>query len=103
MPLPALHMMESIRRKLMKRAHKRLENARKWSGLTPQAICKNLVQRQDEGSFMTVLCSSETVFEVKSGTKFYIFNLNTHGCDCDLWKMSGIPCKHAMVLSLQND
>ncbi|KAK1578685.1 hypothetical protein Q3G72_032335 [Acer saccharum] len=47
--LPALHLLESIRRKLMKRANKRLEAAKKWNGNVPPAVCKKLAKMQDEG------------------------------------------------------
>ncbi|KAL5861787.1 hypothetical protein ACOSQ4_003083 [Xanthoceras sorbifolium] len=45
-----------------------------------------------------VMCASNTKFDVKDGVRFYIVNLDKQVCDCGLWKLSGLPCKHAMVV-----
>ncbi|KAL5817272.1 hypothetical protein ACOSQ3_025650 [Xanthoceras sorbifolium] len=82
----------------MKRSHNRLVRAKKWPSLIPPKIQKKLAKRQDEGRFVTVLCSTETLFEVKEGSKFYVVDLEKHSCDCGLWKVTGIPCKHAMAV-----
>ncbi|KAK2638316.1 hypothetical protein Ddye_026111 [Dipteronia dyeriana] len=95
---PALMLLESLRRKMMKRMYKRLEDARKWSSNLPPPVAKKLVERQDEGRFMTVLCASDTKYEVKEESKYFIINLITRSCDCGLWEVSGIPCKHAMAV-----
>ncbi|KAL5783072.1 hypothetical protein ACOSP7_008101 [Xanthoceras sorbifolium] len=84
--LPALHLMEAIRRKLMKRSHNRLVRAKKWPSSIPPKIQKKLAKRQDEGRFVTILCSTETLFEVKEGSKFYVVDLEKHSCDCGLWE-----------------
>ncbi|KAK2646521.1 hypothetical protein Ddye_021716 [Dipteronia dyeriana] len=96
--LPALHMLESIRRKLMKRANKRLESTKKWDGNVPPAVCKKLAKMQDKGRFVTVLCASETKFEVKDELIYYNVDLENYTCDCGFWQVSGIPCKHAMAV-----
>ncbi|KAK3230735.1 hypothetical protein Dsin_002616 [Dipteronia sinensis] len=96
--LPALHMLESIRRKLMKMANKRLEALKKWDGNVPPAVCKKLAKMQDKGRFVTVLCASETKFEVKDALIYYNVDLENYTCDCGFWQVSGIPCKHAMAV-----
>ncbi|KAK0572132.1 hypothetical protein LWI29_026610 [Acer saccharum] len=52
----------------------------------------------DEGRFVTVLCASETKFEVKDELIYYNVDLEKYTCDCGLWQVSGIPCKYAMVV-----
>ncbi|TXG50735.1 hypothetical protein EZV62_023259 [Acer yangbiense] len=96
--LPALSMMEGIRRKMMKMMVKRLQDARSWSAVIPPLVQKKLSDRQDEARFVTVLCASDKEFEVKEDVKFYIVNLETQSCDCGLWELSGLPCKHAMAV-----
>ncbi|KAL5846102.1 hypothetical protein ACOSQ3_009626 [Xanthoceras sorbifolium] len=95
---PTLTMLESIRRKMMKRMHKRLENSCKWSSYLPPLVMKKLSQRQDEGRFRIVLCASEYEFEVKDELKYFLVNLQTCSCDCGLCEVTGIPCKHAMAV-----
>ncbi|KAK1559664.1 hypothetical protein Q3G72_017065 [Acer saccharum] len=96
--LPALSMMEGIRRKMMKRMVKRLQDARSWSAVIPPLVQKKLSDRQDEARFVIVLCASDKEFEVKEDVKFYIVNLETQICDCGLCELSGLPCKHAMAV-----
>ncbi|KAL5757505.1 hypothetical protein ACOSP7_020116 [Xanthoceras sorbifolium] len=90
--------MEAIRRKLMKRSHNKLVRAKKWPSSIPPKIKKKIAKRQDEGRFVTVLCSTETLFEVKEESKFYVVDLEKQSCDCGLWEVTGIPCKHAMAV-----
>ncbi|KAI9195204.1 hypothetical protein LWI28_012661 [Acer negundo] len=90
--------MESIRRKVMRRMNKRLEDARNWSSVLPPLVNKKLVERQDEAQFVDVQCASDNEYEVRDGITFYIVNLETQSCDCCLWELSGIPCKHAMAV-----
>ncbi|KAL5802461.1 hypothetical protein ACOSQ4_030766 [Xanthoceras sorbifolium] len=34
----------------------------------------------------------------KEGQNYFIVNLRTFTCDCGLWELSGLPCKHAMAV-----
>ncbi|KAK2652072.1 hypothetical protein Ddye_011928 [Dipteronia dyeriana] len=95
---PTLMLLESLRRKMMKRMYKRLEDARKWSSNLPPLVAKKLAKSQDESRFVTVLCASDTEYRVKEDIKYFIANLITRSCDCVLWEVSGIPYKHAMAV-----
>ncbi|KAL5860891.1 hypothetical protein ACOSQ3_002208 [Xanthoceras sorbifolium] len=90
--------MDCIKRKLIKRCHMRLVKARKWTGPIPLKFCKKLAERQNERRYVTILCLTGTLFEVKDRTKYYIVNLETHCYDCGLWEVSEIPFKHAMTV-----
>ncbi|KAI9160652.1 hypothetical protein LWI28_010346 [Acer negundo] len=74
---PTLSLMESIRRKVMRRMNKRLEDAKNWSSVLPPLVNKKLTERQDEARFVDVLCASDNEYEVRDGITFYIVNLET--------------------------
>ncbi|KAI9181848.1 hypothetical protein LWI28_019263 [Acer negundo] len=78
--------------------NKRLEEGRKWESKLPPKVAKTMVERQDEGSFVNVFCASPYVYEVREGQNFWIVDFRTWNCDCGLWEISGIPCKHAMAV-----
>ncbi|KAL5819097.1 hypothetical protein ACOSQ4_022939 [Xanthoceras sorbifolium] len=84
--LPALLMLECLRRKMMKRMHLRLERASKWESVIPPKIRKKIADRQDEARFVTVLCASVNEFEVKDGSRYFIVKLDKNSCDCGLWE-----------------
>ncbi|KAK2655096.1 hypothetical protein Ddye_008148 [Dipteronia dyeriana] len=67
----ALTLLENIRRAIMKRIHKRDEDAKKWS---------------------------EFEYEVKDKNNYYNVHLGLKTCNCRYWAISGIPCKHAMAV-----
>ena len=46
---------------------------------------------------MNVLCSSETVFEVR-GNGIFVVNLANYECTCLRWQLSGLPCMHAIAV-----
>jgi hypothetical protein len=46
---------------------------------------------------MTVLCSSETVFEVR-GNAIFVVNLAARECTCRRWQQSGLPCMHTVAV-----
>ncbi|KAK3219493.1 hypothetical protein Dsin_013463 [Dipteronia sinensis] len=94
---PAITLLENIRRKLMRRMSKR-EEGRKWGSKVPPKVAKKMAERQNERRFVNVFCGSPDVYEVKEGQKFWIVDFQTWSCDCGLWEISGIHCKHAMAV-----
>ncbi|KAL5826182.1 hypothetical protein ACOSQ4_017979 [Xanthoceras sorbifolium] len=96
--MPALLLVESIRRNVMKLIHERYQKALKWTSRVTPMVMNKLAERQEKARYVTVLCASEHEFEVKDGCKFCIVNLNTHSCDCGLWEVSGIPCQHTLAV-----
>ncbi|KAL5782007.1 hypothetical protein ACOSP7_007036 [Xanthoceras sorbifolium] len=95
---PVLTMFENIHRKMMKRMHKKLQDVAKWgSGLSP-LVAKKVALIQDKGKFAQVMCASDVEYEVKDGNNYYIVKLDVKTCDCGYWAVSGIPCKHVMVV-----
>ncbi|KAL5770339.1 hypothetical protein ACOSP7_014493 [Xanthoceras sorbifolium] len=84
--LPALLMLECLKRKMMKRMHLRLERASKWESVIPPKIRKKIADRQNDARFVTVLCASVNEFEVKDGSRYFIVKLDKNSCDCGLWE-----------------
>ncbi|KAK3225584.1 hypothetical protein Dsin_005446 [Dipteronia sinensis] len=78
--------------------NKRLEEGKKWGSKVPPKVAKKMAERQDEGRFVNVFCASPDAYEVREGHKFWIVDFRTWSCDCGLWEISGIPCKHAMAV-----
>ncbi|TXG57655.1 hypothetical protein EZV62_015484 [Acer yangbiense] len=99
---PALSILEGVRRKMMQRMTKRLDEGRNWVSNIPPLVNKKLSERQDDLRFVLVLCASDKEFEVKDGVTFYIVNLDSKRCDCGLWELSSIPCKHALAVLTAN-
>ncbi|KAK0572383.1 hypothetical protein LWI29_030822 [Acer saccharum] len=95
---PALSILEGVRKKMMQRMTKRLEEGRNWVSNIPPLVNKKPSERQDDSRFVSVLCASDKEFEVKDGVTFYIMNLDSKRCDCGLWELSGIPCKYALAV-----
>ncbi|KAL5763814.1 hypothetical protein ACOSQ2_016408 [Xanthoceras sorbifolium] len=79
-------MMENIRRKIMKRIHRRYEAALKWETNIPP-----------KGRYLDPLQCGEWEFEVVDGERRFVVNLDSKTCECGLWAVSGIPCRHGYV------
>ncbi|TXG63779.1 hypothetical protein EZV62_010773 [Acer yangbiense] len=98
MGLHAFSIMEGIRRKNDEKNGKKSLRCKELVCYYPYLVQKMLSDRQNEARFVTVLCASDKEFEVKEDVKFYIVNLKTQSCDCGLWELSGLLCKHAIVV-----
>ncbi|KAL6642587.1 hypothetical protein ACP70R_020768 [Stipagrostis hirtigluma subsp. patula] len=90
-------MIDSLRGKIMEVIESRREACKAWSGpLTPSMEFKAQDEMLKAGK-MTVLCSSETVFEVR-GNAIFVVNLANWECTCRRWQLSGLPCVHAIAV-----
>ncbi|XP_034574049.1 uncharacterized protein [Setaria viridis] len=90
-------MIDSLRTKIMEIIESRREACKAWSGpLTPSMEYKAKEEMMKAGK-MTVLCSSETVFEVR-GNAIFVVNLANWECTCRRWQLSGLPCVHAVAV-----
>jgi hypothetical protein len=90
-------MIDSLRTKIMEIIETRREACKAWSGpLTPSMEYKAQEEMLKAGK-MTVLCSSETVFEVR-GNAIFVVNLANWECTCRRWQLSGLPCLHAVAV-----
>ncbi|KAK2662003.1 hypothetical protein Ddye_000577 [Dipteronia dyeriana] len=95
---PAMSIFKGIRRKMMQRMAKRLEEGRNRASNIPHLVNKKLSEKQDDLRFVSVLCASDKEFGVKDDVTFYIVNLDSNICDYGLWELYDIPCKHALAV-----
>lgn len=90
-------MVDSLRIKIKEVIESRLEACKVWEGpLTPTMEYKVQDEMLKAGK-MTVLCSSETVFEVR-GNAVFVVNIGNWECTCRRWQLSGLPCMHAIAV-----
>jgi hypothetical protein len=90
-------MVDALRIKIMETIEARREACKSWEGpLTPSMDYKAQDEMSKAGK-LTVLCSSETVFEVRGGGIFVV-NLANWECTCRRWQLSGLPCMHAVAV-----
>nr|XP_027103008.1 uncharacterized protein LOC113724288 [Coffea arabica] len=94
---PILTLVEGLRKKFMKKLHKRYQKACTWTS----AILKNIIEKLKKVAIHSRRCSlqmaSEDLFEVSDGDKTFIVSLNQKTCDCGAFQLSGLPCKHAAL------
>ncbi|XP_020191193.1 uncharacterized protein [Aegilops tauschii subsp. strangulata] len=90
-------MIDSLRIKIAEIMEARREACKSWEGpLTPSMDFKAQGE-MSKASKLTVLCSSETVFEVR-GSGIFVVNLANWECTCRRWQLSGLPCMHAVAV-----
>jgi len=90
-------MIDSLRTKIMETIEARREACKSWEGpLTPSMDYKAQDELSKAGK-LTVLCSSETMFEVR-GNGIFVVNLANWECSCRRWQLSGLPCMHAVAV-----
>lgn len=81
----------------MVRLATRKEVCEKWER---SDICPNIIKRVQSLCTDSRTCraylSKPGEFEVVDGKSTLPVSLNNHTCACNLWQISGIPCKHGM-------
>ncbi|KAI9156325.1 hypothetical protein LWI28_004375 [Acer negundo] len=63
----------------------------------PPAVNQKLQKAQLKGRYLDPLRCGEYEFEIINNDRQLVVKLDKHTCDCGLWVISGIPCKHAMA------
>ncbi|ONK80629.1 uncharacterized protein A4U43_C01F19960 [Asparagus officinalis] len=64
------------------------------STLTP-TLEKKLQKETSKSKTLNVVCSTETMFEVRS-TTVNVVNIGSWECTCKKWQITGLPCSHAV-------
>ncbi|TXG65182.1 hypothetical protein EZV62_006457 [Acer yangbiense] len=95
--LPILTFMEEYRRKIMRRIQKRHDQCIKWETILPPVIHKRLEVIKKEARYIIPIWAGEDEYEVKDISRHYIVKLNSQQCECGLWQVSGLPCKHVVA------
>nr|KAJ0224819.1 hypothetical protein LSAT_V11C100007810 [Lactuca sativa] len=69
----------------------------KWRGNCATNIQLKIDEFGKDMSLWTVVPSGGDVFETWYCYNRYMFDLATHTCTCNLWKLFGIPCVHSQA------
>ncbi|KAK4413663.1 hypothetical protein Salat_2779100 [Sesamum alatum] len=94
---PILTLVDGLRAKLMCRLQTRKEKGSKWSGVVVPNVVKELNKIKEESRRCHLLVAGEHEFEVQDQNIHYIVNLRGKTCNCQVWDISGIPCRHATL------
>lgn len=95
-----------IRRVTMVRLATRRHACEEWDR---DDICPNIVKRvqvlcHESRTCKALMCGGGE-FEIIDEKSSFAVSLNQHTCKCNLWQITGIPCKHGMraILSIGMD
>lgn len=91
--------LDAVQNKLMEVTRLRRETSSSWAEggpLTP-SMEQKLQKEVSKSRKLNVLCSSDTIFEVRGNT-IYVVNIGDWVCSCRRWQISGLPCPHAIAV-----
>ncbi|KAK2658049.1 hypothetical protein Ddye_011101 [Dipteronia dyeriana] len=96
---PVLQLLEHLRRKIMVRFCEKWDEAEKCNdSITPYAR-ETLVTNEYEARKLQVIHGQGEWYETveKYGKKFLV-NVFNATCDCGMWQINGLPCKHVIAV-----
>uniref|UniRef100_A0A2P2MXP3 SWIM-type domain-containing protein n=1 Tax=Rhizophora mucronata TaxID=61149 RepID=A0A2P2MXP3_RHIMU len=96
--LPMVQKVEALRCKMMELMYKHQTDSSEWATkLTPSKEQK--LQEEILKSFdLRVFVSSDTLFEVHDRDSVIVVDIEKSDCNCMRWKLTGIPCSHAIAV-----
>ncbi|URE15561.1 PB1 [Musa troglodytarum] len=92
-----VQMIDAIRDKLAEVMEERRGSCNAWVGTLTPAMEQKLQTEMSKARKLNVLCSSDTVFEVRGNT-ISVVNIGSWECTCRRWQISGLPCVHAIAV-----
>ncbi|KAK2642021.1 hypothetical protein Ddye_023784 [Dipteronia dyeriana] len=96
---PILTLMESLRRMMMLRFHEKCEEIEKLQDSVSSYARERLNENEKEGRKLQVIHGMGEHYETLDNfNNKVIVNLNEKTCDCKMWEISVIPCKHAAAV-----
>ncbi|MCH94189.1 transposase family protein, partial [Trifolium medium] len=95
--LPITQMIDVLRGNMMETISTRREESNQWmTKLTPSK--EEIIQKEtSDARSLQVLLSQGTTFEV-CGESVEIVDIDTWDCSCKGWKLTGLPCCHAIAV-----
>jgi len=93
--------LEAIRRKFMQTITNRCRISKDWKDKLVPRVKLLLVKAEKESRACRLTLAGIEIFEVVEGLTHFTVDLNTHHCDCMVWDISSIPCKHATTCNLR--
>ncbi|XP_027102956.1 uncharacterized protein [Coffea arabica] len=94
---PILTLVDGLRRKFMKKMHKRYQKGCTLTGHITPRIVEKLKEIGQASRKCQMHMASEDTFQVGDMDRTYIVNLRQRICDCDAFQISRILCKHATL------
>ncbi|KAJ6331915.1 hypothetical protein OIU76_010318 [Salix suchowensis] len=95
--LPIIRKLEALTCKIMELIHTCQMDSNGWtSKLTPSKE-KKLQEDALRAQFLKVLFSSDTLFEVHDDS-IHVVDTEKRDCTCLEWKLTGLPCRHAIAV-----
>ncbi|XP_042464748.1 uncharacterized protein LOC122047481 isoform X1 [Zingiber officinale] len=91
-----VHMFDAIISKLGEVIEERRAACNTWAGPLTPTMEQKLQKEMLKARKLNVLCSSDTVFEVR-GNAIFVVNIGSWECTCKRWQISGLPCLHAVA------
>ena len=92
-----LTLVEGLRRKMMNKLHKRYQKATTWTAAVTPKVVKKLKEIGNASRKCELMMASKYVFEVGDVDRTYIVKLEEKECDCGVFQLTGLPCKHAAL------
>ncbi|KAJ6842092.1 uncharacterized protein M6B38_303355 [Iris pallida] len=92
-----LLIIDAIISKLIELMDARRETSNAWVSILTPSMEQKLEKEISKARKLNVLCSSDTVFEVRGNT-IYVVNIGEWQCTCRRWQISGLPCHHAIAV-----
>ncbi|XP_043717537.1 uncharacterized protein LOC122665452 [Telopea speciosissima] len=92
-----LSLIDDIRGKLMIRLREKYIFTCSVEGKVTPSMKKKLKLIVSNARFCHAQFAGENQYEVIDGSTRFTVNLSTQHCDCGVWRISGIPCKHEIT------
>ncbi|XP_048322797.2 uncharacterized protein LOC112492546 [Ziziphus jujuba] len=92
-----MQLVESLRRKVMKKFSKREQKPKDWLTDLPPSVQAKVNKFQREGRHIQVIHTGNSEFEVLHESVTVLVDFNKATYDCGVWQLYGIPCKHAIA------
>jgi hypothetical protein len=94
---PIISLVEDIRLYLVRRFQYNREGILKIQSELYPKIRKKVFKLKQGSNKWEVAWAGELLFEVKDFFESFIVDLNEKSCTCQRWKLTGIPCSHAIT------
>ncbi|KAL4361948.1 hypothetical protein GQ457_04G028810 [Hibiscus cannabinus] len=100
---PIISLLEDIRVMVMSRLHvKRTWASKSRTNISPKALEK-LERNMEQSTHCRLVWNGDGGFEVQHGEDQHIVDMKQLKCTCKAWKLSGIPCCHAICAMYQEN
>ncbi|TXG50991.1 hypothetical protein EZV62_023515 [Acer yangbiense] len=92
-----LDLLEFIRRMVMRKFQERKKECEQWNSVLPPKVNAKILKNGKESRMLTIITARNKEYEILDPNEGYAINLDEYSCQCGGWKVSGIPCRHAMA------